>query len=385
MKTLPFATVIVLSLLSLLLAVGSCGSMRTSDPADTPPKTTPPKATPPKANPPKSTPPKATPRPGGTTTPPTSGSQPDATVINRPLHNSVKRTPAQKDAATGWPVSPAAGSAQQARIIAWYPIGNSSSDDKDRRIGWNIKKGGWAEFVRKNVEPAIALGFEAVQIHNPGGTLAGEEMQPDQFITAREAGLTWITKGFVEAWRPVTARVPVIAYLGKLPGNERLQGLLSRGDKSGFLRATADCYQLPLDAGMEIAFDALHDVKPNGWELQVFRLLTSMGVRTYVETAPNVVDVELYGANFQIVNTTLDRTLLKGEPWMAPLEKLTGERIILLGQPPAGKEWKDWKEWLGPWMAHWLDQGWSVAINPSNLVEGNIRPRDLADEARRRK
>jgi hypothetical protein len=317
-------------------------------------------------------------------------------VLPRPRRDSARRAPAAVDEATGWPVSPRAGAAQKPRIIAWYVIGNSSDVERDRRIGWNIKQDGWQGFVRKHAEPAIALGFDAIQLHNPGGTLAREEMQPDQFVTAEEAGLTWISRGFVDAWRPVTGRppgaggVPVIAYMGMLPKNERLQGHLDRGEHSQFLRAIEESYRLPLEARMEIAFDALHDLNPSSWELQVYRLFSAMGVRTYVETAPNVVDIELYGSNFQIVNTVLDRALLNGEPWLAPLEQLTGERIVLLAEPPKADRgvkntepsWKNWRTWQFRWMAHWIDQGWSIAVNPSNFVDEKIRPWEAVEQGR---
>lgn len=336
--------------------------------------------------------PEAGPGPGAQKTPPAVGlPSGNPLVLPRPARDSARRAPATVDQATGWPVSPRAGAAQKPRIIAWYVIGNSSDIERDRRIGWNIKEDGWQGFVRKHAEPAIALGFDAIQLHNPGGTLAREEMQPDQFVTADEAGLTWISRGFVDAWRPVTRRVPVIAYMGMLPKNERLQGHLDRGEHSQFLRAIEESYRLPLDARMEIAFDALHDLNPSSWELQVYRLFSSMGVRTYVETAPNVVDIELYGSNFQIVNTVLDRALLNGEPWLAPLEQLTGERIVLLAEPPksmpGGKNgemtWKNWRTWQYRWMAHWIDQGWSIAVNPSYFVDERTKPWDAVEQGRR--
>lgn len=100
------------------------------------------------------------------------------------------------------------------------------------------------------------------------GKRAKEEMQADQFLDAKDDGVEWIGRGFVEAWRPVTQRVQVIAYIGMLPKNDRFEGLLQRGDCAG-LQAVTDSYRLPLDAKMDIAFDALHMVNPDGWELQV--------------------------------------------------------------------------------------------------------------------
>jgi hypothetical protein len=290
---------------------------------------------------------------------------------------SPRRTPAEVDARTGYIRTPKGKVERTPRIIAWYPIGNSSPEDRDRRIGWNIKKEGWQGFVDRWALPAISGGFDAIQIHNPGGTRAKEEMMADQFITAKEAGLNWILHEFIEAWKPVTKRIPVIAYMGMLPKNPRFQRLLSRKDHFGFLVNVAAAYRLPLEAGMEIAFDALHDVKEGSWELNVYRLLTSMGVRTYVETAPNATDRPLFDANFQIVNTTLERTLKNAEPWMAPLEQLSGERIILLSDVPQGKSWEDSMQWAPQWMAHWINQGWSVAVGPQHIIESKVRPWDL--------
>ena len=281
------------------------------------------------------------------------------------------------DPATGYVTSPQPKLRHAPRVIAWFPIGNSDTNPATRRIGWDIPAHGWANFVEKWAEPAIRLRFDAIQLHNPGGTKIGEEMQADQFLAAQEAGISWIARGFVDSWRPVTARIPVIAYMGMLPKNERLQGLLDRGDRAGFLRAVAKCYELPLDAHMDVAFDALHAVDERGWPLQVYRLMTSMGVRTYVETAPNFRDQSLYGANFEITLGTLERTLTLGESWMADPGELTGERIVLLSEPPTGKDWKTIDEWLGGWIHHWTSQGWSVAINPDGCIRNNVGPWEL--------
>lgn len=285
------------------------------------------------------------------------------------------------DPVSGYVKSPAAKVAHPPRIIAWFPIGNSDSTVANRMIGWNIKKDGWAGFVNTWVEPAIKLGFDAVQLHNPAGTRPNEEMQADQFLDAKDDGAEWISRGFVDAWRPVTQRVQVIAYIGMLRYDERFEGLLKKGDRAGFLQALTDSYRLPLDARMDIAFDALHTVNPDGWELQVYRLFTSIGVKTYVETIPNVRDTTLYGANFQVVNTTLDRALLNGEVWLPAFDQLSGERIVLLAEPPKGKTWKTIDVWLPGWLEHWTSQGWSVAINPADMVRSKTRPWDLVKSA----
>ncbi|MBU6414197.1 MAG: hypothetical protein KGS45_12070 [Planctomycetes bacterium] len=290
--------------------------------------------------------------------------------------SSRRRTPAAVDPRSGYIVTPKGKVQHAPRIIAWYPIGNSSPDDKDRRIGWNLKKEGWQGFVDRYALPVMSGGFDAIQLHNPGGTRAKEEMMADQFITAKESGQRWILQEFVDAWKPVTKRIPVIAYMGMLPKNPRLLALLNRKDYFGFLVNIAAAYRLPLEAGMEIAFDALHDVKEGSWELNVYRLLTAMGVRTYVETAPNASDIPLFNANFQIVNTTLERTLKNAEPWMAPLEQLSGERIILLNNLPQGKKWEDEPDWVPQWMAHWINQGWTVAVSPTWMLKTKVRPWD---------
>lgn len=306
-------------------------------------------------------------------------------VVKTPENPKAPIVPAPKawprkmeiDPVSGYVKCPPAKVAHPPRIIAWFPIGNSDSLVANRMIGWNIKKDGWAGFVNTWVEPAIALGFDAVQLHNPGGTRPVEEMQADQFLDAKDDGVDWISRGFVEAWRPVTQRVPVIAYIGMLPKNERFEGLLKRGDRAGFLQAITDSYRLPLEARMDIAFDAMHMVPANGWEVQVYQLLGAMGVKTYIEPIPNVLDTALYGANFEVVNTTLDRALTNGEPWVPAFDLLSGERIVLLAEPPKGKTWKTIDTWLPGWLQHWTGQGWSVAINPADLIRSRTRPWDL--------
>lgn len=102
------------------------------------------------------------------------------------------------------------------QIAVYFPIGHSSSNDKHRRVRYQIdKKDGWKHFVATSVKPVLDLGVKTVQLHNPGGVSSSDGfMRFGQFSLAKAQGLDFIND-FVDAFKPVTdSGVRVIGYIG---------------------------------------------------------------------------------------------------------------------------------------------------------------------------
>lgn len=233
-------------------------------------------------------------------------------------------------------------------IIGCYIIGGSSTVIEDRRIGWNIKAEGWRGFVDRWVKPAIEMGFKRLELHNPGGTLGTEVMQADQFIHARNAGLDWILDDFIEVWKPITASgIEVISYLGDIKDDndfkKRAAGTYSKDD---WFRRIEQSYNLPLNAGMSIGFDALSEVGPDSTEYLFVKLIQSMGVKVYIEPFPHHDYPNLFPLNALTTQSLRDAW---SSWWPPKKELLTGEQITLMDKPPAGQTWETYTRWLPKW------------------------------------
>jgi len=210
-------------------------------------------------------------------------------------------------------------------IIAWFIIGHSSPIAEDRRIGWNIKRDGWAGFIARHVEPAITAGARRVILHNPGGALAGEPMQFAQFTHARRAGLDWIVRDLA-AWQPIIARgVEVIAYMGALRPDWSRDFI--GASTSEWLDLFSEAIKRLDEAGIRsIALDAAAFQPAGSWSHVAAELLRSLGWKVYIEARPKRGYSHWRDYPWMILQTTAEGY---NNPECAPLNELTGERIIL--------------------------------------------------------
>lgn len=261
------------------------------------------------------------------------------------------------------------------KIIAFWGIG-SGADPAHRNIGWNIATEGWQQFVDAMVRPAIEMGVTRFWIHNPAGTEAGQPMQADQFARAREAGLYPVLKDFVQAWKPITARYEVVAYLGLF--EQEFMDLAP----AQFLDRVMESYRLPIEAGMSIGFDAMFQEDGTRADQRFMRLLQSLGVKTYVEPWPRNTSPQLFDCNNISTVQLYNHKLYVDPSWAAAREKLTGEIVIALNSPMS--EWdpriptpprvptNNWANFSTGWGAEWcreiIAQGFTALIGMDEMV-----------------
>lgn len=272
-------------------------------------------------------------------------------------------------------------------IIAYYGIG-SGANPPVRNIGWGIPEGGWKPFVERFIKPLIDLGVTRFQLHNPGGTLPNEEMQADQFVEAKKAGLTWVYKDFVKAWKPITDKYEVIAYLGTLPEAD-LKALQDKRKYGSYARRVTESYYYPLEAGCSIAFDAMHHNLEKSPEYHYMRMQQGLGVRTYIEPWPNVNCPHFWNCNTEFVLSNYHHKMYRDGSWAAPVEKMTGERIVLLNYPPSAWEpwvpstdfdkdrretmtWANEMDWCPAWCRMVQAQGMTPLVAMYKLIEMKI-------------
>lgn len=259
---------------------------------------------------------------------------------------AVKGSPAPRgDAATQADPEPRAADAlahdlrPARRVVAWHPIGSNSPDPAVRHVGWGLPKSSWPDYVRTLVRPQLDAGVRRVMLHNPfGRTALNQPMAFDQYLEARDAGLPWLTDGFVEAWTPVIdgtytggEPVEVICYLGSLDTDTDMKALL--GDPAAW-DARADASVAPaLAAGMSVAVDSSNDYPADSAEFAYLQRLADAGTRVYIEPRPRANCPHLFG--FPIVTTRQhwfrsnpDRH--PGAQHNAPNDLLTGEVVLII-------------------------------------------------------
>lgn len=182
------------------------------------------------------------------------------------------------------------------RLIEYWLIGGSDSGNEARR---NVKvrqvgDGGWTDFVEDRVRPAYQWGMRRFWLHNPFGTVPGEVMQFDQYLDAKEAGLTALTADFASAWRPVVKGrfgepVELVAYIGTANfQDDRLAHASDRRDSAAVVATALRCIQPLLLAGASIGADAASRLSDDGPEFGFYKFLQGAGVRVYVESRPRL-------------------------------------------------------------------------------------------------
>lgn len=174
------------------------------------------------------------------------------------------------------------------KSVVDFFIGGSHSDPRRRLIGWNLIETGWRSLIDGRVEPYLQAGVTRLMLHNPFGTLPGEPMQLDQYLTALETpGFRMVTTGFVEAWKPIVDRgVEVIAYVGCPRLDDDVQDLLETEGEAAALAYSIRCLQPFLDAGMSVGLDAAAPAEAGSVTHQLAEWLRARGVRVYVEARP---------------------------------------------------------------------------------------------------
>lgn len=276
---------------------------------------------------------------------------------------------------------PATNSTKSDRLVVWYSIGFSSNVAADRNVGWDIKKLGWAGFIDKYVKPQIAWGARRIVLGNPFGALGGEDMQLDQYIDARDAGLNWLTDGFAEAWRPITASgVEVIAYLGAIPNDPDFGGPPAQWQPRFW-----ESINPVLDAGMNVAFDASSGAPVTSTTYAAVKLAEARGAKVYVEPRPNKNQPQWHGYPVISLDSfwkTSDPSVNSGAlNWAATNEQLTGEVIRLITEPPAGSTWAQINQWL-PAVTHSITaSGNTVAFGALLSIPARFSLDDLVTTA----
>lgn len=173
-------------------------------------------------------------------------------------------------------------------VIAWYPIGWQVRDASKRNVDEARFARGWQGFVDEQVLPTIERhGLRRVMLHNPFGTLPDEPMQFDQYLAAREAGLDWLTDGFVAAWRPLTERgIEVIGYMGSPRLDSESQQLLEAGDSRVFRERAWAAIAPLVAAGMAIGYDAAAAAEEDSPTYRFAQAMRARGIRVYIEAVP---------------------------------------------------------------------------------------------------
>ena len=177
---------------------------------------------------------------------------------------------------------------RSANYIAHFPIGHSSINAANRRVGWNLAEQGWDGFVENQIQPVIDSGVRRIMLHNPFGVNGTGAMQFDQYTEAQDAGLDWLTDGFVEAWKPITdSGVQVIGYIGSPRLDPDSRVFEDAGDWAGFLAFAAENTDPLVAAGMDVGYDAAGVAHADSFTARYAEVLEGGGTEILVEPRPS--------------------------------------------------------------------------------------------------
>lgn len=250
--------------------------------------------------------------------------------------------------------------------------------------------------MSRHVARDIRDGFDAIELHNPFGCLANEEMLATQFLDARRAGLDWLTEGFTEAWKPVVnAGIEVIAYPGSLVLSEKLTRMAVTGGPA-FNQEVMENFRPMCEAGCSIALDSQHKMPPKHWAHDAFKRVITWSrianpkARGYVETFPHKTDAPWFfrpahavmsGLGVWVMGTNdylrceylgqplPDWPLLPLPPAHEVIVHITGNPSPDVGVPIAN--------WMPALIRHHVSRGRSIAVPPSDLRALGMKPADF--------
>ena len=261
--------------------------------------------------------------------------------------------------------------AMRSKLIAFYNIAFSSQRAENRHVGRGLTTSGWSGFVDTWIRPDLAIGFRRIQLHNPFGDDGDFPMELDQYQRAQEAGLGWLTEGFVEAWKPVIRgdytggeSVDVLAYMGTAR-LEPFESLEAQGNWEAWLARAEESIRLPVEAGMSLGFDSFSLAEEGSYTHRFTEILKKRGIAFYIETWPrrsaphwqhaNIIANEIWYQS----NSTRDNVFSR--------EELTGEVIRLMAQEIVAEEGVRDLRPLRTRLIEALSAGYSVAVSPVRL------------------
>ena len=281
---------------------------------------------------------------------------------------------------------PAVSAAERYRsqLVAFYNIGFSSTNAANRHVGRGLSQAGWAGFVANTVRPDLAIGFRRVQLHNPFGDDGDFPMELDQFQRSQEAGLDWLTEGFVEAWKPVIRGdytdgepVDVLAYMGTAR-LEPFESLEEAGDWDAWLARAQEAVRPPIEAGMSLGFDSFSLAEAGSYSHRFTEVLRERGVKFYIETWPRRVTPHWQHTNVVVAESWFQRNSTRDNVFSR--SELTGEVVRLLAQPLEVEEGQNNLRALRDRVVDALADGYSASVHPDRLRE-QVRSLDEVFEA----
>ena len=259
------------------------------------------------------------------------------------------------------------------KLVSWLLIGGSSTNVADRSVGWNIKTHGWSGFVATHVQPQLNAGVRRIMLHNPFGSLPGQDFQADQYLAAQQAGLNWLTQGFAAAWAPVTAQgIEVIAYMGAPANDSDFAGLAPAAWWARFWAS----FSPVLDAGMNIAMDKSLAANPGSIDWDAVLAVRSQGRQVYGE--PRAPSAALHWRSSPLIAEDYiwkdtDPELHPEEiGWAAKDPQITGEVVRIFTRPPAGQTWATQSQWIRSYARSVFREGHTVAVNLSGMISQGI-------------
>lgn len=274
------------------------------------------------------------------------------------------------------------------RIVALYFIGGTADDPANRMVGHRLNQTGWGGFVEDKILPDLVWGVRRIQLHNPFGDDPDKRMSFTQYLEAQQAGLDWLSEGFVEAWKPVIdgaytggEPVEVIAYIGSAMNDASMEALYQAGQLDEWYERAFACVQPLLDAGTSIALDNSGVVPAEHPHYQFAVMLQEMGVKVYMEAWPRTRNP--HWARFSpIIAENFYRVARNHPKQLVPRQELPGRPIrMVTGHAARELAEEGDRSYELPMVIEVLSEGDNVAVMPDRIMEAGITIDDILREA----
>lgn len=263
------------------------------------------------------------------------------------LHNLLSDQADRADATLQTPAPPPP--------VLCFQVGWTMNSPVTRNVDPQLFTGGWYGFVEREIFPLLSRfpGSE-ICIRNPGGCLAGEDMQLDQLLNAKAAGLAWLFDDFVPAIRQVTAMGrKVHVYLGWTGGDRDFEKLGAHTKADDWLRRAERSLRPVFDAGAFPVLDVvgglplIHEL--SGLAIWTRARIGGCGIESrprkdcpHWHTWPGIWTTDSW---WRRSNPDLHPDMRDA----APDAMLRAARVIrMIETPPDGEDWAGYPRWCPP-------------------------------------
>lgn len=224
--------------------------------------------------------------------------------------------------------------------VQFVTVGWSDTNESIRNIGYGVPQNGWYHSVIDQRIEGWAAEFKKhdlpfrINLHNPWGTNAGQPMDFDQYLEAKENPLLRVMVQSFPLWLETRVKPLVgedgecILYLGTIRADADMVAL--EGDPELYYKRAKRCLDA-IPPWCSVAFDSVNAIKADHPAWPVIKDATRRFKRVYVEPRPSVdsptKSLNVFSGNAHNWFRT-DPEVYPNIDHLCKTSDLTGERLV---------------------------------------------------------